>query len=171
MRPAVSFWNSGSGSGGHGISFPAPKNSSESDVKESRASTTLSASQPAGDGNRPGHPGRLPAPGPGKEVTLPPPRPLRTARGIQESRHPRTRRNPGIQKESRHPRTRRNPGESRHPRSSAPARSFSVGYLTWQDDLVLLSITVVVDTISAVNARRCFRTLADAYVLPPPDRR
>jgi hypothetical protein len=53
----------------------------------------------------------------------------------------------------------------------APARSLSVGFVTWQGGLVPLSITVVVDTISAVNACRCFRTLADAYVHPPPDRR
>ena len=38
--------------------------------------------------------------------------------------------------------------------------------LTWEDGLVLLSITVVVDMICGVNARRCFRSLADACLRP-----
>jgi len=50
-------------------------------------------------------------------------------------------------------------------------RSFFAGYLTRHDDLVLLSITVIVDMISAVTARRCFRSLTDAYIRPAPDRR
>jgi hypothetical protein len=48
---------------------------------------------------------------------------------------------------------------------------FSVGCLTRQDDLALLSITVIADMISAANARRCFRSLTDAYIRPAPDRR
>jgi hypothetical protein len=36
--------------------------------------------------------------------------------------------------------------------------SFSEGYLTRQDDLILLSITVIADMISAGNAHRCFAT-------------
>ena len=52
----------------------------------------------------------------------------------------------------------------------ARGRSFSVGHLTRQDDLILLSITVIADTFSTVNARRCFRSLTDAYIRPAPDR-
>ena len=75
----------------------------------------------------------------------------------------------------------------RHPpifRSTNPARAmwlqpgscnqsffFFRGYLTRRDDLVLLSITVIVDTISSRNARRCFRSFTDAYIRPGPDRR
>ena len=55
---------------------------------------------------------------------------------------------------------------------SFPARAvFSVRYLTRQDDLALLSITVIADTISAANARRYVRSLIDAHVCPAPDRR
>jgi hypothetical protein len=43
--------------------------------------------------------------------------------------------------------------------------------LTRQLDLILLPITVIVDTIAVVNARRCFRSLTDAHVRPAPDRR
>ncbi len=56
-------------------------------------------------------------------------------------------------------------------KAAPSARSFSVGHLTPQDDLALLSITVVVDTISAANARRYFRNPIDAHVRPAPDRR
>jgi hypothetical protein len=48
---------------------------------------------------------------------------------------------------------------------------FSVRYLTWRVDLVLLSITVIVDTIAVVTARRCFKSLTDAHIRPAPDRR
>jgi hypothetical protein len=63
------------------------------------------------------------------------------------------------------------PRETMRFRVAQRGRSFSVEYLTRQHDLVLLSITVIVDMISAVNARRCFRSLTDAYIRPAPDRR
>jgi hypothetical protein len=48
---------------------------------------------------------------------------------------------------------------------SAPrGRSISVGYFTWQDGLLLLSITVITGTTSAGNADRCFGSLTDAYI-------
>ena len=61
-------------------------------------------------------------------------------------------------------------GRPERQRASATG-SFSCGCLTRPDDLVLLSITVIVDTSSAANARRCFRSVADACLRPGPDRR
>ena len=55
--------------------------------------------------------------------------------------------------------------------SSAAWVAFFVGYLTLQSKLILLSITVVVDTIWAANARRCFRNVIDAHLRQGPDRR
>jgi len=49
--------------------------------------------------------------------------------------------------------------------------SFSVGYLTRQVDLILLTTTVIVDMSSVMNASRCFRSLTDAHIRPAPDRR
>ena len=63
------------------------------------------------------------------------------------------------------------PGEATRFKPAPRGRSFSVGYLTWADDLILLSITVIADIISTVSAPRCFRSLTDAYLRPGPDRR
>ena len=63
------------------------------------------------------------------------------------------------------------PREATRFKPAPRGRSFSVGYLTWADDLILLSITVIVDMISTVSAPRCFRSLTDAYLRPGPDRR
>ena len=41
-----------------------------------------------------------------------------------------------------------------------------MGYLTPQVDVILLYTTVFADMISIVNARRCFRSLADAHIRP-----
>ena len=50
------------------------------------------------------------------------------------------------------------PREATRFKPAPRGRSFSVGYLTWVDDLILLSITVIVDMVSTVNAPRCFRS-------------
>src|ERR1017187_9529281 len=63
------------------------------------------------------------------------------------------------------------PREATRFKPAPRGRSFSVGYLTWADDLILLSITVIVDMVSTVSAPRCFRSLTDAYLRPGPDRR
>ncbi len=63
------------------------------------------------------------------------------------------------------------PREATRFKPAPRGRSFSVGYLTWADDLILLSTTVIADTLSTVNARRCFRSLTDAYIPAAPDRR
>ncbi len=63
------------------------------------------------------------------------------------------------------------PYETRRIKVAPRARSFFVGYLTPQVDLILLSTNVTMDTISVVDARRCFRSLTDAHIRPAPDRR
>ncbi len=50
-------------------------------------------------------------------------------------------------------------------------RGLFVRYLTRRGNLVLLSITVLVNTYSVANAGRCFRSLIDAHIRPAPDRR
>jgi len=61
------------------------------------------------------------------------------------------------------------PGETMSVQPAPRGRAFPAWYLTRQDDLVLLSITVIAHIISAVNARRCVRSLTDAYIRPGPD--
>jgi hypothetical protein len=52
------------------------------------------------------------------------------------------------------------PRETRRIKVAPRMWSFSVGYLTRQVDLILLTSTVIVDMISVMKARRCFRSLA-----------
>jgi hypothetical protein len=61
------------------------------------------------------------------------------------------------------------PRQNRRSNSAPRGRSLSVRYLTRQDDVVLLSITLIVDTLSAANGRRYVRSLIDAHVRPAPD--
>jgi len=63
------------------------------------------------------------------------------------------------------------PREATRFKPAPRGRSFSVGHLTWADDLILLSITVIADMVSTVSAPRCFRSLTDAYLRLGPDRR
>jgi hypothetical protein len=60
-------------------------------------------------------------------------------------------------------------GKMRNCNAAPRERSFSVGYLTKQDNLVLLSITVIVDIKSAANARLFVRNIIDAHVRTAPD--
>ncbi len=53
------------------------------------------------------------------------------------------------------------PREATRFKPAPRGRSFSVGYLTWADDLILLSITVIADMLSTVSAPHCFRSLTD----------
>jgi len=65
----------------------------------------------------------------------------------------------------------RDPRETRRIEIAPRGWSFSVGNLTRQVDVILLTSTVIVDMISVMNARRCFRSLTDAHIRPAPDRR
>jgi hypothetical protein len=91
-------------------------------------------------------------------------------RGPEESSDTRDLHDPH---EFRHPRSPRFPdtGEARSFKLASPMWSFSVGYLTRQADWILLTSTVIVDMVSVMNARRCFRSLTDAHIRPAPDRR
>jgi hypothetical protein len=65
----------------------------------------------------------------------------------------------------------RDPRETRRIKVATHGWSFSIRFLTRRVDLVLLSITVIADMVSFVNARRCLRSLTDAHIRPAPDRR
>src|ERR1017187_5587455 len=51
------------------------------------------------------------------------------------------------------------PREATRFKPAPRGRSFSVGYLTWADGFILLSITVIGDMVWTVRAPRCFRSL------------
>ena len=63
------------------------------------------------------------------------------------------------------------PRETRRIKAAPIMWSFSIGNLTRQVDLILLTSTVVVNMVSVMNACRCFRSLTDAHIRPAPDRR
>jgi hypothetical protein len=65
----------------------------------------------------------------------------------------------------------RDPRETRRIEIAPRGWSFSVAYSTRKSDLILVSITVVVDMTKAANARRCFRSVSDAHIRQGPDRR
>jgi hypothetical protein len=65
----------------------------------------------------------------------------------------------------------RDPRETRRIKVATHGWSFSIRFLTRRVDLVLLSITVIADMVSFVNARRCRRSLTDAHIRPAPGRR
>jgi hypothetical protein len=65
----------------------------------------------------------------------------------------------------------RDPRETRRIEIVPRGWSFSIRCLTRQVDLILLTSTVIVDMISVMNARRCFRSVTDAHIRPAPDRR